>query len=408
MTAVTAEHRLATAFPGAEGCNAVKSISLFSGIAGFELGMAEHGHEPIMFCEIEPSAHEVLQAWRPQVPLHRDVRLLDELPPDGRVLCAGFPCTDISPAGRTHGIFGKQSGLVHDVFRLLERKRVEWVILENVVNLIQLHGGIGIEYVTSQFEQLGYRWAYRVVDTLFFGIPQRRRRVFIVASLHHDPREVLLADDAGAWKAPTAAEVDVDQHAVGFYWTEGKSGLGLAVNAIPPLKAASTVDIPSPPAILLPNGLVGTPDILDAERLQALPAGWTCPGEAFGRNARWRLVGNAVTKDIPRWIAGRMENPGLYDNSRDIERRSGNRWPTAAWNMGHGVHVAASVSENPLGQAHTPIAGFLSSPLKPLSARATRGFLGRARAGSLKFPKGFLERLDVHLARMEDEKRKST
>lgn len=380
--------------------NTIKGISLFSGIAGFELGMEPHGHEPILFCEIEPSAGEVIQAWRPGVPLHRDVRLLDELPADGRILTAGFPCTDISPSGRTAGIFGEQSGLVRDVFRLLGRKRIEWVVLENVLFLLSLHNGIGIAYITQQLEALGYRWAYRVVDSLGFGVPQRRRRVFIVASLHHDPREVLLADDAGPLPQVRAAAVDVSEQAVGFYWTEGRSGLGLAVDAVPPLKAASTVGIPSPPAIMLPDGTVGTPDIRDAERMQGLPSDWTAPGARFGRNVRWRLVGNAVTRDIPDWLARRMAEPARYDSRRDREMRPG-RWPKAAWNMGTGVHVSGA-SENPLGRPQPMLRTFLRHPLQPLSARATRGFLARARAGSLTFPAGFLERLDAHHDRMQE------
>ncbi|MTJ94032.1 MAG: DNA cytosine methyltransferase [Desulfovibrio sp.] len=386
----------AAGFPIAQ-TNAVESISLFSGIAGFELGMEPYGLQPIMFCEIEPAAQSVLSLWRPDVPLHQDVRLLDQLPRHGRVLVGGFPCTDVSQAGRTEGIFGQKSGLVRDVFRLLALRKVETVILENVVNLIHLAGGEGLAYITSQFDALGYRWAYRVIDTLGFGLPQRRRRIFIVACLEGDPCQILFADDAGPLAAVQTAEIDLDQHALGFYWTEGNKGLGAALNAIPPLKGGSTIGINSAPAILLPDGQVGTPDIRDAERLQGLPADWTLPAEDVKKGSRWMLTGNAVTKDIPAWIASRMANPGPALGRQGGERRGGQRWPNAAWGK-DGRVMSVDISENPLGRPLTRIQDFLAYPLKPLTERQTAGFLARASASSLRFPPRFIDRLRAHLS----------
>src|SRR5262245_59574290 len=98
------------------------------------------------------------------------------------------------------------------------------------------------------------------------GIPQRRERVYIVASRVGDPRDVLLVDDAGAPEAP-----DLERWrsvACGFYWTEGLRGLGWAFDAVPTLKGGSTIGIPSPPAIVLRSGAIVQPDIRDAERLQ--------------------------------------------------------------------------------------------------------------------------------------------
>ena len=114
------------------------------------------------------------------------------------------------------------------------------------------------------FEQRGYRWAYRVVNSLAF-LPQRRERVLFVATTTDvDPASVLLADEVDPPKPSTS----LSTHAHGFYWTEGIRGLGWARDAIPTLKNGSTVGIASPPAILLPSGRVVTPDIRDAERLQ--------------------------------------------------------------------------------------------------------------------------------------------
>ena len=167
-----------------------------------------------------------------------------------------------------------------------------------------------IHHIIEQFERLGYYWAYRVVDTRGFGLAQRRRRVFVVAATDVDPRNILLADDAPNqhWPAPSLAKP------IGFFWTEGNSGHGLTGDAIPPLKAGSGLAIPSTPAVLLPNGRVVTPPISVVERLQGFGLGWT---NSLMRNRmdrhRWRLVGNAVSVPVSRWIGTRLSEPGEYD-----------------------------------------------------------------------------------------------
>jgi DNA (cytosine-5)-methyltransferase 1 len=377
----------------------VDSIGLFAGIGGFEPGMEHIGTKPILFSEIEPSAQNVLKNWKPAVPIEHDVRDMVSLP-RARILCAGFSCQDLSQAGHKAGITGPKSSLIQHVFRLLRDRPIDYLVIENVPFMLDLQDGTGIQAVTSGLEELRYRWSYRVVDSRFLGTSQRRRRVFLVACLDDDPRRILLADNAPMPAPVRADEVDASAEAIGFYWTEGRGGLGLAVNGTPPLKAGSTIGIPSPPAILLPNGTLGTPDIRDAERLQGLPEDWTEPGGGFSKNGRWRLVGNAVTLNVARWIGERIVDPGSYDASSDEPVYSTGRYPRAAWNMGNGVFAADKVTENPLDIPMPRIGAFLRHPLQPLSARATAGFLKRARSGSLRFPKHFLERVQAHLDAM--------
>ena len=96
--------------------------------------------------------------------------------------------------------------------------------------------------------------------------------------------------------------------ACGFYWTEGIRGLGWAFDAIPTLKGGSTVGIPSPPAIILPDGIIVKLNIQDAERIQGFEAGWTQPAELVARpGMRWKLVGNAVTVGAAEWIGRRID-----------------------------------------------------------------------------------------------------
>src|SRR2546422_256621 len=148
-----------------------------------------------------------------------------------------------------------------------------------------------MEYVVGELEALGYRWAYRIIDTRAFGIPQRRERVYLVASRHDDPRRVLFAGDAESAEDKRV----LNGAACGFYWTEGTKGLGWAVDAVPTLKGGSTIGIPSPPGIWMPSGELVVPDVRDAERLQGFPADWTRPAVSAGSGRkvpRWKLIGN--------------------------------------------------------------------------------------------------------------------
>src|SRR5947208_3159878 len=203
----------------------------------------------------------------------------------------------------TAGINGKRSGLVDHVFRLLDRRRVPIVVLENVSFMLQLDKGAAMNNLTTAFEERGYRWAYRTVNSLSF-LPQRRERVFFVASACDlEPEKVLFSDEA----QPVQSVTKLTTRAHGFYWTEGIRGLGWAPDAVPTLKNGSTIGIPSPPAILLPSGRIIKPDIRDAERLQGFRADWTRPAERVARKgARWKLVGNAVTVTVAEWIGERL------------------------------------------------------------------------------------------------------
>lgn len=370
---------------------------LFAGVGGIELGLRRAGHEAALLCEFEAGASAVLEHHFRGVPLHGDVRTLPSLPPRVELLAAGFPCQDLSQAGQTKGIAGARSGLVREVFRLLEARPVPWLLLENVPFMLQLARGEALNVIISELERLGYRWAYRVVNSEAFGLPQRRQRVFLVAALEADPRGVLFADEAGAPEPERPRRA----RACGFYWTEGIRGLGWAENGVPTLKGGSTIGIPSPPAIVLPSGEIVKPDIRDAERLQGFDPDWTLPAAAVvKRGHRWKLVGNAVTVDVAHWIGERLRAPGEVVVASGQRLSPGRAWPKAAWNMGDGrreVHA----SEWPVVRPRTELHRFLQFQPEPLSVRATAGFLERTQRSSLRFPEGFLDAVREHLARMQ-------
>ena len=243
-----------------------------------------------------------------------------------------------------------------------------------------------MRYLTTELGRLGYRWAYRVVDARAFGLPQRRQRVILLASMTEDPRPVLLDEDAGA------AELPLRKNSVcGFYWTEGLRGLGWAVDAVPTLKGGSGIGIPSPPAMWWRRMKIPlrTPDIRDAERLQGFEADWTAAAhEAGSRGLRWKLVGNAVSVPVAEWVGERL----AYDRGAWSDHDLGHdaverRWPTAAWGESDRAY-AVEVSAWPRRLRYQRLGEFLQHETVPLSHRATRGFYERTRRSGLNFVAG--------------------
>jgi DNA (cytosine-5)-methyltransferase 1 len=376
---------------------------LFAGIGGIEVGFHRAGHQTELLCEIDPGAQAVLKAHFGGVELTGDVCELRALPKVDLV-AAGFPCQDLSQAGRTVGIEGTRSGLVGQVFRLIANPKTSprWLLLENVPFMLQLEQGKAMRFLTNTLEEMGYAWAYRVVDTRAFGVPQRRQRVLLLASRTEDPREVLLVDDAKERVFEQA-----DGFACGFYWTEGTRGLGWAVNAVPTVKGGSTIGIASPPAIWMPGGGgIVLPEIRDAERLQGFEADWTSPAVESGKvrqGMRWKLVGNAVSVPVAEWVGECLRRPRPYDASNDQPLGPNEKWPLAAWGKG-GKQYRANVTIWPLEAPYQDLKEFLKYPTKPLSERATAGFYSRTQTSSLKFPPGFLSAVTQHLENVRLER----
>ncbi len=366
---------------------------LYAGIGGFELGLERSGHQTLLMSEKDSRALAVIRHRFPNVNVDTDVTELKALPEETEVVTAGFPCQNLSMAGDKSGLQGDKSQVIDSLFRLLGAQRVPWVVIENVYFMLHLGGGAAMRRILEQLEALDYRWAYRVVDSRAFGLAQRRRRVFIVASQRGDPRKVLLSDNAPNRSWP-AADLKLP---IAFYWTEGRSGHGITADAAPPLKAGSGLGIPSPPAVLLPEGRVATPTIETAEQLQGFPAKWTSAlRDHKGKRHRWRLVGNAVSVPVAAWIGYRLEEPGHYDSDEDELLSNSARWPTAAWCM-DGARMSANVSEYPIHRRRGRLSAYATERWPDLSCRALSGFVRRAREGRLRYPTGFLEALEANL-----------
>lgn len=371
---------------------------LFAGIGGIELGLERAGHVTRLLCENDTAAMAVLRERFPKIVLRGDIRRLRALPKVD-LITAGFPCQDLSQAGRTVGIAGNKSGLIKHVFRLLRNASdPEWVLLENVPFMFQLDRGRAMSWLTAEFEDLGYRWAYRTVDTRSFGLPHRRRRVLFLASKRSDPRSVLFTNECAAL-TPRNSEPST----YGFYWTEGNTGIGWAKDSVPTLKGGSGLGIPSPPAIWVPQSdEIGTPHICDGERLQGFPENWTkvsVGSMVLTDGARWRLVGNAVTVPVSQWIGNKLSSPGSFDETKRASLYSSDKWPPSA--CGHrGKRWAVDIGEFPLPLEMTPLKEFLDHKLHPISFRAAKGFLGRFEKSNLKkdprFVKALRSLVDLH------------
>jgi DNA (cytosine-5)-methyltransferase 1 len=365
-------------------------VGLFAGIGGFELAFARAGLTTEMIVELDPGAHAVLRSRFPHADLRTDVLDVDRLPQSTTILTAGFPCQNLSMAGDKSGIRGTKSGIVSKMFQLIDGCDVPNVVLENVYFMLQLDRGSAMRWLVDQFEARGFRWAYRVLDTIGFGLPQRRRRVYLIASRVVDPRRVLFADGG----QPIPQNEPTLDRPLGFYWTEGRSGIGLTVDGIPPLKVGSTIGIPSAPAVLFPDGAVLMPSIEACEQLQGFQEGWTDVGSLHDveRGQRWRMIGNAVSVPVAEWVARRLQAPGDVQHFETAELSSTERWPTAAWNV-EGVRTRVVCSEVPIYEASPSIAQFRDPRWTELSTRAMNGFIARAGAGNLRMPSGFLDAL---------------
>jgi DNA (cytosine-5)-methyltransferase 1 len=257
----------------------VNVLDLFSGIGGFSLGLERAGMRTVAFCEIEPFARRVLAKHWPDVPCYDDVRSLtaERLAADGiapvDVICGGFPCQDISLAGKGAGLAGERSGLWREYARIIGEFRPRYVVVENVAALL----GRGLDDVLGDLAALGYDAEWHCIPASAVGAPHRRDRLWLVADtlslwkLQSQGRE---RDERG-WIGDGSQDVaDASRARLSIAWPES---LGANWEQVRRLPAAS-------------GGWATEPDV--GRVAHGVPS----------RVDRLRALGNAVVPQIPEII----------------------------------------------------------------------------------------------------------
>ena len=179
----------------------MRFVSLFAGVGGFDLGLERSGHTCVGQVEIDKHAQSVLARHWPDVPKHDDVTTAidwaDEIGLTGNVdlVAGGFPCQDLSVAGKRAGLDGKRSGLFYDALAFAKAVKAKTILLENVPGLLSSNQGRDFGVLLTELADAGYsNIEWRVLNSQFFGVAQRRRRVFIVASLGTESFRTVLAE----------------------------------------------------------------------------------------------------------------------------------------------------------------------------------------------------------------------
>lgn len=206
--------------------------SLFSGLGAFDLAWQRCGGKVAWQCEIDATCCRVLERHWPGVKRYgdiRDVRGADLGTVD--VIAGGFPCQDLSIAGRRAGLAGARSGLFFELARLVRELQPAWLLLENVPGLLSDHGGRGFAVVLHELGECGYGLAWRVLDAQHWGVPQRRRRVFIVGRFGGPVPAEILAEPESSQGHPSSRQTSGPGTAAGSEDGAGEPSIANALTS---------------------------------------------------------------------------------------------------------------------------------------------------------------------------------
>ena len=194
----------------------MKFGSLFTGVGGFDLAFERAGMKCKWQCEIDAAASSVLARHWPGIPNIGDVKnVTKDTAEPVDLICGGFPCQDLSVAGRRAGLAGERSGLWFEFARVIYELEPRWVVIENVPGLLSSDKGRDFAIIIRWLAERGYGVAWRVLDSQYFGVAQRRKRVFIVASFGNGRAgQVLFEREGGCWN--TAPSREAGQGVAGY------------------------------------------------------------------------------------------------------------------------------------------------------------------------------------------------
>lgn len=315
----------------------MRYLSVCSGIEAASCAWQPLGWEAIAFSEIEPFPCRVLQHRFPDVPNLGDMIKINGENYRGAVdlLVGGTPCQDFSVAGKRAGLDGERSGLARDFARLLREIRPRWFVWENVPGAFSTHSGRDFGTFIWTLAECGYGIAWRVLDAQFFGVPQRRRRIFLVGYLGDwRPSGAVLFEPAslcgntpesrkkrpGITQSLTgclgAGGADDNRAQAGFYvpstckslLSSNQRGDYETENFIAaPVTTRGYADNAAQESKLIPSRIgVRRLTTLECERLQGFPDGWT-DIQGASDTARYKALGNSMAVPVMRWIGERIE-----------------------------------------------------------------------------------------------------
>jgi DNA (cytosine-5)-methyltransferase 1 len=296
----------------------LRVASFFAGIGGFDLGFENAGMQTVWQCEKKEFCLDILAKHWPDVPRADDITEVkpDEIP-EADIWVGGFPCQDVSLArmGPRSGLRGKQSGLFYDFAKLIEARRPEVVVLENVAALLSSHDGRDFAVILRTLADIGYGVAWRVLDSRYFGVPQSRSRVFIVGSLRGaEAAGAVLFESERGDRNSEKGRSDGQKPVSPFAISVGDPKRGFVKKLAHCLYAESarhTGTDWSRNYVSYPEGRVRRLTPLETERLQGFPDNWTMPTKEIRNlntldSARYHACGNAVSVPVVEWIGRRI------------------------------------------------------------------------------------------------------
>lgn len=340
-------------------------LSLFSGIGGLE----HPSIPPVLFCEQDAECHAVIRS-RPlnqDVPIHDDIRSLSTPPPASFVV-GGWPCQDISSAGKQLGLSGNRSGLFFDMLRVAIASGAHTIVGENVPNLLTLKGGDDFEAAKLAVRSHGFNHiAWRLLNAREFGLPQDRSRLFIVASKHPSYALGLHSEIPGELRPKDTPNVH------GFYWTGGKRSICFSSGYVPALKVGAT-DNRGRGTVAVFNGKIAR-KLTVAENL-ALQGFAEIPVPGLAPSTLLRMAGNAVARPVGEFVMSRVMSacpPSGVRSGFSIRSACGYFDGEVEWAIDHKPSMLAS-----------NLADFLEpGNHSPLSAQASAGLIVRSvRSGT--------------------------
>ena len=309
----------------------MKLLDLFSGVGTASIAAKMLGMEVIGHAEIDPHACKILEYHFPEISNYGDVTNVEEWPQDldPDIIVGGFPCQDFSIAGKREGTYGKNGKFAWAFVNTIDKYRPKWFVGENVLGLLTSRVGEDFKTLLEEIQKLGYSVGWRVLDTqcvgvypFVRGIPQRRKRVYLVGHFSGDPRfplSVLYQQKSSEESKRLLCEKGKE---IGRKIGEGyevftpkvantlaaRMGRGFALG----YHGGQT------PVVLKKDGKYAirklTPE--EAEKLQGLPEGWTNVGLA--NTNRYKVIGNAMSLNVILYVLTKIIMAEEFSNERRI------------------------------------------------------------------------------------------